>query len=226
MKKCLKKILIIAMAVACACSVHITVNAEETVPNNWGSIEDLINQLIGKLDPDATTTAPETTTQDPNATTTADQNTTTTNDPVNNTVTGTVTTTAPSTAYPTVDINNSNNNNNNSNNNNDYNVGELTTAAPLTTEPFGEEDRSNGSLSDLLEQDSAAIIIQAPHRKVHTQYRTCCERGYKKRRLYMAAGSTCCGSSIVCNSRSACRCTYCSAKQENQGRGRGKTQTE
>ncbi|MBR5233853.1 MAG: zinc ribbon domain-containing protein [Clostridia bacterium] len=151
MKKCLKKILIIATAVVCACSIHITVSAQdENAPNNWGGIQDLIDDLIGKL-PGASTTAK------PDETTTVDSNTTTT-DNIANIVTG-VATTAPTTAYTTVP---DNNNNNQGGNTNTPSPGQLTTIPLVTTEPSGEESASNGSLSDLLEQDSAAIIIQAP----------------------------------------------------------------
>ncbi len=150
MKKCLKKILIIALAVVCAGSIHITVSAQDdNAPNNWGSIQDLIDDLIGKL-PGAPTTVK------PDETTTVDSNTTTT-DNIANIVTGVVTT-APTTGYTTVP----NNGNNNQGGNNILPPGQLTTVPLVTTEPFGEEDSSNGSLAELLEQDSAAIIIQAP----------------------------------------------------------------
>lgn len=151
MKKCLKKILIIIMAVACACSIHITVSAEGAGDsNNWVSIEDLIKEMLDRLNPENTTKPEETTTSsDPNATTT-DPNATTT-DPVNNMGAGTVPSSQNTTNYPTVAPGNNNN----------EPVGELTTV-PQTTEPFGEEDSSYGSLIGLLEQDSAAIIVQAP----------------------------------------------------------------
>lgn len=151
MKKCLKKMIIIIMAVACACSIHITVSAESGDSNNWGSIEDLIKDMLERLNPENTTKPEETTTSsDPNATTT-DPNATTT-DPVNNMGTGTVPSSQNTTNYPTVAPDNNDNN---------EPVGELTTLAQ-TTEPFGEEDSSYGSLIGLLEQDSAAIIVQAP----------------------------------------------------------------
>ena len=144
MKKCLKKLIIIIMAVACACSIHISVSAEGGLGDlNWGSIEELIN---GLLRPESTTKQEETTTaSDPNATTT-DPNATTT-DPVNNTGSGTVPSSENKTTYPTVAP--------------DSPVGELTTVEQ-TTLPGDEEDSSYGSLLNLLEQDSAAIIVQTP----------------------------------------------------------------
>ena len=140
MKNCLKKIIICIMAVACACSIHISVNAAPGDGNtNWEAIQDLIDQIFGTTKPAETTTvADPNTTTDPNATTT---------DPVNNMGTGTVPSSS-TTNYPTVAPN-------------DDPVGELTTV-PHTTEPFGEEDSSYGSLLGLLEQDSAAVIIQTP----------------------------------------------------------------
>ncbi len=151
MKKCLKKILIIALAIVCASSIHITVSAQDdNAPNNWDSIQDLIDDLIGKL-PGASTTAK------PDETTTVDSNTTTTNN-IANIVTG-VATTAPTIAYTTVP---DNGNNNQGGSNNISPPGQLTTVPLVTTEPFGEEGSSNGSLAELLEQDSAAVIIQAP----------------------------------------------------------------
>lgn len=153
MKKCLKKILIIALAIMCACSVHITVSAQDDkAPNNWGSIDKLINDIIGDLTPGATTTNPNT------ETTTVDSNTTTTENNIANIVTGVVTT-APQPSYTTAP---DNANNNQGGNNNIAPPGQLTTVPLVTTEPFGEEGSSNGSLADLLEQDSAAVIIQTP----------------------------------------------------------------
>ena len=81
-----------------------------------------------------------------------------------NTVTGVVTT-APTAAYATVP---DNANNNQGGNNNIAPPGQLTTVPLVTTEPFGEEGSSNGSLADLLEQDSAAVIIQTPTETVIT----------------------------------------------------------
>lgn len=147
MKKCLKKILIVLTAVAVACSIHITVSAEDDAQTNWGSIQDLIDDIISKL-PGASTTKPD-------ETTTVGSNETTTENNIANTVTGVVTT-APTTAYTTVPDNNQ------GGNNNIAPPGQLTTVPLVTTEPFGEEESSNGSLAELLEQDSAAIIIQAP----------------------------------------------------------------
>ena len=143
MKNCLKKIMICIMAVACACSVHISVNAAPGENANWDAIRDYISSL---LNPNNTTQPAETTTvADPNTTT--DPNVTTT-DPVNNMGTGTVPSSETKTNYPTVAPNQDP-------------VGELTTV-PHTTEPFGEEDSSYGSLIGLLEQDSAAVIVQTP----------------------------------------------------------------
>ncbi len=147
MKNCLKKIMICMMAVACACSVHISVNAAPNIGDtNLDALRDYISSILNR---DNTTTAPQetTTVADPNVTT--DPNATT-KDPVNNMGTGTVTSSTTTTNYPTV-----------APDNNQEPVGELTTV-PHTTEPFGEEDSSYGSLIGLLEQDSAAVIIQTP----------------------------------------------------------------
>ena len=153
MKKCLKKILIIALAIVCASSIHITVSAQDdNAPNNWGSIDELIDQIISGLIPGGTTTNPNP------ETTTVDSNTTTTDNNIANTVTGVVTT-APTNPYTTVP---NNANNNQGGENNILPPGQLTTVPLVTTEPFGEEGSSNGSLAELLEQDSAAVIIQAP----------------------------------------------------------------
>lgn len=147
MKNCLKKIIICMMAVACACSVHISVNAAPSIGDtNLDALKDYISSIINR---DNTTTAPQETTTVPDPNTTTDPNVTTT-DPVNNMGTGTVpSSTTITTNYPTVAPNNQ------------EPVGELTTV-PHTTEPFGEEDSSYGSLIGLLEQDSAAVIIQTP----------------------------------------------------------------
>ena len=155
MKKALKNILIVCIAVSCAFCMHLTVSAEPGggIFGNV-SIEDL-SQMIQDLftkptDPDETetTTDPNVTT-DPNATT--DPNVTT--DPVNNSGTGSVTTST--TEFTTVYVPN--------NGGNTY----PTQPMPTTTEPAGDENEPTsfdyeGSLSDWLEADSAVIIVQRP----------------------------------------------------------------
>lgn len=176
MKKTLKKILIVAVAVACAFSVHITVNAQAGIGDNTGLgnvFGDLIDQIINGLNPDSTTVnnpdnpseadpnvpvvpnAPidPNATTDPNAATALD----TTMDPVNNSGTGIV----PSSSEQTVYYPPANTTLNNNYNNNQYPV----TPQLTTTEPSGDDEMSftyDSSLSGLLEADSAAIIVQTP----------------------------------------------------------------
>lgn len=151
MKRSLRKILIIAMAIVCACSIHITVSAQPSIGEGLGNIfEDWINSMLTSLNPDNTTNQnPDdttATTENPNNTT--DPNATT--DPVNNSGTGTV----PSSTETT--LNNPQNN---------YQPNTLPTQL-TTEEPAGDEEDSSfsyeSSLSDLLEEDSAAIIVQTP----------------------------------------------------------------
>lgn len=158
MKKIFRKILIIAIAVACALSVHITVSAQTGIGDNNGLgniFGDLIDQIINGLDPDATTTEnPDNSVsiENPDNTTT-DPNTTTTEDPVSDSGTGAVTSSTESTLYypPATTTQNSNQN--------------LVVPQITTTEHAGDEEMSftyDSSLSGLLEADSAAIIVQKP----------------------------------------------------------------
>ena len=145
MKRILRRILIIAMAVVCACSIQLTVSAEP-LGDMFG---DIIKDILTSINPNNTTTEPTdttATTENPNNTT--DPNATT--DPVNNSGTGTL----PSSTETTQ-------------NNNQNNYQPNTMPTQLTTaEPAGDEENSSftyeGSLSDLLEEDSAAIIVQTP----------------------------------------------------------------
>ena len=147
MKRILKRILIMTMAVVFACSIQLSVSAAPSIGDGLGGLfGDLINDMMNNLNPNnTTTTAPETTTTETPNDTTTDPNATT--NPVNTSGTGTITTTSPTTpntyqpdtTLPT----------------------QLTTAEPV----IGEEDSSfsyESSLSDLLEEDSAAIIVQTP----------------------------------------------------------------
>lgn len=161
MKKSLRRILIVVMAVVCVCSIQITVSAQPGIGNGGlGDIfEDWINGMLTSLNPN-NTTAPSTenttiTTENPdNTTATTDPNAPTT-DPINNSGTGTVPSSTESTVnYPPV----------NTTQNTVQPVTQIT-----TTEPAGDEEMSftyDSSLSGLLESDSAAIIVQNPE----TQY--------------------------------------------------------
>lgn len=149
MKRILRRILIIAMAVVCACSIQLTVSAEPSIGEGLGGLfEDWINSMLTSLNPNNTTNPPDTTatTENPNNTT----DPTATTDPINNSGTGTV----PSSTETTQD-----------NNQNNYQPNTMPTQLP-TAEPAGDEEDSSfsyeGSLSDLLEEDSAAIIVQSP----------------------------------------------------------------
>lgn len=156
MKKYLKKIVIIALAVVCAFSVQISVSAEtgSWLPDDmYQWIQDFLNGM--------TTTAPNqdpATTTQPQPNTTTDPNVgTTVNNPINNSGTGSITTTEPiidPTTYPTMAYNPSQSGNSGSM--------EISTTAP---EELPEENSSlsfEASLSDLFEQDSAAVIVQTP----------------------------------------------------------------
>lgn len=135
MNKFLKKIFIVAVAVCCALSVQISVSAQ---PNP--DLNDLQHWLSNIFN---TTTAPaedNTTTTDPNSVTTTDPNETTT-DIVNNTGNGNLTTTTYTPQYNPVTM--------------------APTQTPTTVAPTEESTLSfEASLSDLFEDDSAAIIIQ------------------------------------------------------------------
>lgn len=156
MKKSLRKILIIAIAAVCAMSVQISASAVDLGENmNW----DAVQELIGQIFPNNTTTE-----ENPDNTTTTEPDNTTqkqedTSNPVNSSGNGTLTTEGETTTekpnsntyYPTV------NNNNNNNNNNLLNY--------PATEPAGDESTTlsfEASLSDIFEDDSAAVIIQTP----------------------------------------------------------------
>lgn len=148
MNKCLTKIFIVALAVCCALSVQLSVSASPLI-GDLGDLQDWIKDIFPSTTQsnDDTTT----TTTDPIETTTAPVDNTTT-DLVNNSGTGThTTTTEPTTVdynttyyYPT----------------NNY----VTNATTTTTEPVEEETSLSfeASLSDLFEDDSAAVIVQTP----------------------------------------------------------------
>lgn len=152
MNKWLKKIMVVAMAVLCAFSVHISVSA-----SSGSSWEDLLGQIIDRWNQmqDGGTT----TTESPNDNTTAPSpGENTTQDPVNSSGVGSVTTTAesptdptaPSYTYPP--------------SGGGYYYPPQSTTAPTpeetTTEPEDNSSSYEGSLSDLLESDSAAHIVQ------------------------------------------------------------------
>ncbi|MBQ8210728.1 MAG: zinc ribbon domain-containing protein [Clostridia bacterium] len=152
MKRNLRKILIAVITVICALSVQVSVSALPDIDLGDMNVEDILD-LLGQL----TATNPDNTT-----TTTTEAETTTqsrgedVSNPVNTSGSGSVTTTQTETTtgkdyenntyYPTY------NNNGNSNNN------QLT-----TTEPSGDESTTlsfEASLSDIFEDDSAAVILQ------------------------------------------------------------------
>lgn len=154
MKKIFRRTLIIGVAAVCAVSLQLTASALSDVqtPNldiikDW--IDDFIYGTTTTQAPDDTTQPstenPDNTTTDPNATT----------DPVNSSGSGSVTTTEPTVDYPQYNYtpDNSGGNTYYPQNNN-------------TTEPAGDEEDTSftyeGSLSDWLEADSAAIIVQTP----------------------------------------------------------------
>lgn len=144
MKRILRRILIITMAVVCACSIQLNVSAAP-LEDMFG---DIIKDILTSLNPNNTTNPPDTTatTENPNNTT----DPTATTDPINNSGTGTV----PSSTETTQD-----------NNQNNYQPNTMPTQL-TTAEPAGDEEDSSfsyeSSLSDLLEEDSAAIIVQTP----------------------------------------------------------------
>lgn len=145
MKRILRRILIIAMAVVCACSIQLNVSAAP-LEDMFG---DIIKDILTSLNPNNTTNPPDTTatTENPDDTTT-DPNAT--SNPINNSGTGTV----PSSTETTQN-----------NNQNTYQPNTMPTQL-TTAEPAGDEEDSSffyeSSLSDLLEEDSAAIIVQTP----------------------------------------------------------------
>lgn len=144
MNKYLKKILIVAVAVSCVIGIQLSVNASLADQAPW--INDLINNFFSTTaqDPNNTTTTKETTTSSTGESTTAD--------PVNNTGTGSLTTTTETTTYqynPTYYY--------------PSNGGYDLPTSVTTTEPSGDENNSlsfEASLSDLFEDDSAAVIVQ------------------------------------------------------------------
>lgn len=163
MKKCLRKILIIVMAIVCACSVHISVSAQSNMfPTDWESISKWIeNMLTGNTQTQESTTSTTETAPPETSTNSGDQTTETTTNIIDQTGTGTIpsatetttlapeSTTAPTTInlpqystvpYPSV----------------------LTTVEPVLEETEVTSFTYEGSLSDLLEDDSAAIIVQTP----------------------------------------------------------------
>lgn len=150
MKKGFKKILIVLLAVVCAFSVHISVAAASTgALSNWEEFSRMMESLLNR-----TTTEPEpdnTTTEAPPETTTADSNDNTVQNPVSQTGSATVTTTEESTAYyyPSYISPNSA-------------VGNLdiTTSAQTTVPEEESSTTFSASLTDLFEQDSAAVIVQ------------------------------------------------------------------
>ena len=145
MNKYLKKILIVAIAVCCAFSVQLSVNALPSLGDlgDLGNVQDWINGLFPSTqptDPAETTTVPQDTT--------APQETTTSL--INNSGEGNVNnTTEPSTVYTT-----------------QYTPVTMPTTAVTTTETTTVAEETSlsfeASLSDLFEEDSANIIVQTP----------------------------------------------------------------
>ena len=144
MNKYLKKILIVAIAVCCALSVQLSVSAL--------SLEDLgdpskVQDWISSLFPSTQPTDPAVTTTVPQETTTTPQETTTSL--INNSGEGNVNTPPDQTTAPTTQ----------------YTPVTMPTTAVTTTETTTAEETSlsfEASLSDLFEEDSANVIIQAP----------------------------------------------------------------
>lgn len=144
MNKYLKKILIVAIAVCCAFSVQLSVSAL--------SLEDLgdpskVQDWISSLFPSTQPTDPAVTTTVPQETTTTPQETTTSL--INNSGEGNVNTPPDQTTAPTTQ----------------YTPVTMPTTAVTTTETTTAEETSlsfEASLSDLFEEDSANIIVQAP----------------------------------------------------------------
>lgn len=153
MKKTVKKIMVVVLAVICACSIQFSVSAAGFPEKpDWMSeaVWSLLQQLIGTTEPDDNN---NTTTPDPNNSTTPSSEPSTNTPPVSNSGSGTLpATTEPTTqhVYPNYDP--------------PQDPGLDITTAPSTTLP--EEDSSNSfseSLSRLLEQDqSYALIVERP----------------------------------------------------------------
>lgn len=153
MKSKVCKILIAFTAIVFSLTMQFSVGAGALNILEDNVNKDLLQDLIDKvLNQNQTTT--ETTTAQNDETTTLSGDETTTQDPVNSSGTGTLTTTTePSTQG------NQNNYYPNYNYNPNYN-----NTTP-TTEPAGDEIESfsyESSLNELLESDSAAIIVQTP----------------------------------------------------------------
>lgn len=151
MKRILKRILIMTMAVVCVLSIQLNVSAAPSIGEGLGGLfEDIINGMLTNLNPNNTTNPQDTTatTEPPNDTTT-DPNAT--SNPINNSGTGTL----PSSTETTQN-----------NNQNTYPTVAPSLTQPTTAEPAGDIEESSfsyeSSLSDLLEEDSAAIIVQNP----------------------------------------------------------------
>ena len=151
MKRILRRILIIAMAVVCACSIQLNISAAPSIGE--GQLDkywEIIQGILPSLNPNNTTkpnpTDTTATTENPNNTT----DPTATTDPINNSGTGTV----PSSTETTQN-----------NNQNTYQPNTMPTQL-TTAEPAGDEEDPSfsyeSSLSDLLEEDSAAIFVQTP----------------------------------------------------------------
>lgn len=154
MKSKVCKIIIAFTAVVFALTMQFSVGAGASYILGDDVVPDYIKDLIDNvLNP---TSATETTTANSDETTTLESDETTTQDPVNSSGTGSVTTT---TTEPYTE-NNQNNYYPNYNYTPNYN-----TNTPTTAEPAGDEQESfsfESSLNQLLESDSAAIIVQTP----------------------------------------------------------------
>lgn len=153
MKKYLKKIVIIALAVVCAFSVQISVYAEISFPGNREEWLEWLENIYGYV----TTTSQNPTTTTPQNNTTTDPNAgSTVTDPINNSGTGVVTTQSPTSppTYPTMNYTQSQGGNSGSM--------EISTTAPTTLPEENSSLSFEASLSDLFEQDSAAVIVQTP----------------------------------------------------------------
>lgn len=156
MKKSLKKILIIVVAVACALSVHISVSAESIFDVGINR-EELSKWLSQIFNPDNGNDDPNPDNPGPNNPNSGNQDSTTTTDPTtaqnpfDPSVTGSnsVTTAAPPTYDFPTDVTTRNPGN------------VLTTES--TTEPEEESSANMGSLSEWLSKDEMAeIIVQSP----------------------------------------------------------------
>lgn len=142
MKKSLKKILIVLTAVVFAMSIHVSVAAESG--NKFPLDRESIFELIQSILTPSTTQAPDNTTAANSPTTGTGE--VTTKSPINHEGTGRVTTETPTTVLAEPPVNNNPTNN----------------ANDLTTEPTGEVTSysPDQNLSDLLMEDSAAVLIQ------------------------------------------------------------------